>query len=35
MIARGKYEVVSRFTDDDNKTHLQFEWSFEIKKSWE
>ncbi|KAI9787183.1 MAG: hypothetical protein M1839_003418 [Geoglossum umbratile] len=35
MIARGKYDVVSKFTDDDAGAHLLFEWSFEIKKSWE
>jgi len=35
MIARGKYDVVSKFTDDDDNAHLLFEWSFEIKKSWE
>jgi len=35
MLARGKYDVVSKFTDDDDNTHLLFEWSFEIKKSWE
>jgi len=34
MIGRGKYSAVSRFVDDDNQTHLQFEWSFEIKKDW-
>ncbi|KAH0545569.1 hypothetical protein FGG08_000400 [Glutinoglossum americanum] len=35
MLARGKYEVISKFTDDDDNAHLLFEWSFEIKKSWE
>ncbi|KAH0562598.1 hypothetical protein GP486_002722 [Trichoglossum hirsutum] len=35
IVARTKYDVVSKFTDDDDNTHLLFEWSFEIKKSWE
>ncbi|PSN61866.1 rho-gdp dissociation inhibitor [Corynespora cassiicola Philippines] len=34
MMARGHYKAVSRFVDDDNHTHLQFEWSFDIKKDW-
>ena len=34
MLARGRYEAVSRFEDDDKHTHLQFAWSFEIKKEW-
>lgn len=34
MIARGHYNAVSKFVDDDNVTHLQFEWSFDIKKDW-
>lgn len=34
MIARGHYNAVSRFVDDDNETHLKFEWSFDIKKDW-
>ncbi|KAF2248705.1 E set domain-containing protein [Trematosphaeria pertusa] len=32
--ARGHYKAVSKFVDDDNQTHLQFEWSFDIKKDW-
>ncbi|KAL2221869.1 rho-gdp dissociation inhibitor [Thermoascus aurantiacus ATCC 26904] len=35
MIARGHYNAVSKFVDDDDVTHLQFEWSFEIAKDWE
>ena len=35
MIARGKYNVRSRFIDDDKNCHKDFEWSFEIKKEWE
>ncbi|TKA58707.1 hypothetical protein B0A49_08277 [Cryomyces minteri] len=34
MIARGHYNAVSKFIDDDNQTHLRFEWSFDIKKDW-
>ncbi|KAK3681494.1 rho GDP dissociation inhibitor [Vermiconidia calcicola] len=35
MIGRGHYEAVSKFIDDDNQTHLQFKWSFDIKKDWQ
>ena len=35
MLARGHYEAVSKFVDDDEHTHLQFDWSFDIKKDWE
>ncbi|KAL1967952.1 hypothetical protein VTN77DRAFT_2369 [Rasamsonia byssochlamydoides] len=34
MIARGHYNAISKFVDDDDVTHLQFEWSFEIAKDW-
>ncbi|KAL4889479.1 immunoglobulin E-set [Aspergillus ambiguus] len=34
MISRGHYNAVSKFLDDDNHTHLQFEWSFDIAKDW-
>lgn len=34
MIARGHYNAVSKFVDDDDHTHLQFEWSFDIAKDW-
>jgi len=34
MLARGHYEAVSRFVDDDDVTHLKFEWSFNIAKDW-
>ncbi|KAF2459040.1 immunoglobulin E-set [Lineolata rhizophorae] len=34
MIARGHYNAVSKFVDDDNETHLKFDWSFDIKKDW-
>jgi Rho GDP-dissociation inhibitor len=34
MLARGTYVVKSKFVDDDNETHLAWEWSFQIKKTW-
>ncbi|KPI38657.1 Rho GDP-dissociation inhibitor [Cyphellophora attinorum] len=34
MMARGHYEAVSKFIDDDNTEHLKFEWSFDIAKDW-
>ncbi|KAB8232997.1 rho GDP-dissociation inhibitor [Aspergillus alliaceus] len=34
IIARGHYNAVSKFIDDDDHTHLQFEWSFDIAKDW-
>lgn len=34
MMARGHYNAVSKFTDDDGHTHLKFEWSFDITKEW-
>ncbi|TGJ85413.1 hypothetical protein E0Z10_g3371 [Xylaria hypoxylon] len=34
MLARGHYNAVSTFVDDDKKQHLQFEWSFDISKDW-
>ncbi|KAJ5620002.1 hypothetical protein N7510_003986 [Penicillium lagena] len=34
MMARGHYNAVSKFLDDDDHTHLQFEWSFDIAKNW-
>jgi len=34
MMGRGSYSAVSKFVDDDNKTHLKFEWSFDVKKDW-
>ncbi|MCJ1477663.1 hypothetical protein MMC13_006336 [Lambiella insularis] len=34
MMARGHYEAVSKFLDDDEHTHLKFEWSFDITKDW-
>ncbi|GAB7350658.1 hypothetical protein MBLNU459_g1224t1 [Dothideomycetes sp. NU459] len=34
MMFRGHYKAVSKFVDDDDQTHLKFEWSFDIKKDW-
>ncbi|KAF2083922.1 E set domain-containing protein [Saccharata proteae CBS 121410] len=34
MIARGHYNAVSRFIDDDSQEHLRFDWAFDIKKDW-
>lgn len=34
MLVRGHYTVKSKFVDDDNETHLAWEWSFDIKKQW-
>ncbi|KAG0789619.1 hypothetical protein G6F22_006652 [Rhizopus arrhizus] len=32
MLARGHYEAKSKFIDDDNVTHMEWTWSFDIKK---
>jgi len=34
MLARGHYKATSKFVDDDDKNHLQFNWSFDITKDW-
>jgi len=34
MLLRGHYTAQSSFVDDDKKTHLQFDWSFDISKDW-
>ncbi|KAI9045257.1 rho GDP-dissociation inhibitor [Aspergillus affinis] len=34
MLARGHYNAVSKFLDDDGTNHLQFEWAFDIAKDW-
>ncbi|SPN99890.1 probable rho GDP dissociation inhibitor [Cephalotrichum gorgonifer] len=34
MLARGHYNAISTFVDDDKKKHLEFEWSFDIAKEW-
>ncbi|KAJ1567953.1 hypothetical protein HK405_004160 [Cladochytrium tenue] len=35
MLARGHYTVRSRFIDDDGHVHLEWTWSFDIKKEWD
>ncbi|KAJ2161887.1 rho GDP dissociation inhibitor [Coemansia sp. RSA 552] len=35
MLARGLYNVKSKFVDDDNNIYLEWTWSMEIKKDWE
>ncbi|RUO96583.1 immunoglobulin E-set [Jimgerdemannia flammicorona] len=35
MLARGHYEAKSKFVDDDNVMHIEWNWSFDIKKNWE
>lgn len=35
MLFRGSYNALSKFMDDDHNDHLVFNWSFEIKKSWD
>ncbi|KAK7207552.1 rho guanidine dissociation inhibitor [Myxozyma melibiosi] len=35
MLARGTYDMTSKFVDDDNTTHLLFTWQLSIKKSWD
>lgn len=33
-LARGSYAAESSFTDDDNVTHLKYDYAFEIKSDW-
>merc|ERR1711977_358788 len=33
-LARGTYTAKSKFTDDDKQVHMQYEYSFHIKKDW-
>lgn len=35
LIARGHYTAKSKFIDDDKNIHLEWEWSFDIKKDWD
>eukprot|EP00164_Ancoracysta_twista_P001289 GFYU01001689.1.p1 GENE.GFYU01001689.1~~GFYU01001689.1.p1 ORF type:complete len:262 (-),score=96.84 GFYU01001689.1:279-953(-) len=35
MLARGNYTAKSKFFDDDGNTHLEYEYTFSIKKNWE
>ena len=34
MLARGSYNIKSKFTDDDKTDHLSWEWNLTIKKEW-
>ena len=34
LMARGDYSVKSKFLDDDKNVHLEWQWSFAIKKDW-
>ncbi|KAI8973247.1 hypothetical protein BDF20DRAFT_823605 [Mycotypha africana] len=34
MLARGHYEAKSKFVDDDGVSHMEWTWSFDIKKDW-
>ncbi|XP_015680644.1 rho GDP-dissociation inhibitor 1 [Protobothrops mucrosquamatus] len=34
MLARGTYNIRSKFTDDDKTDHLSWEWNLTIKKEW-
>ncbi|XP_056310319.1 rho GDP-dissociation inhibitor 1 [Danio aesculapii] len=34
MLARGTYNIKSKFTDDDKHDHLSWEWNLNIKKDW-
>ncbi|XP_065681045.1 rho GDP-dissociation inhibitor 1 isoform X1 [Hydra vulgaris] len=34
MLARGHYNIKSKFIDDDKNVHLAWEWSMDIKKDW-
>mmetsp|Transcript_193 Transcript_193/g.224 ORF Transcript_193/g.224 Transcript_193/m.224 type:complete len:200 (-) Transcript_193:104-703(-) len=35
MVSRGKYKGKHKFVDDDGETHLEYEYAFAIKKSWD
>ncbi|KAM8824056.1 rho GDP-dissociation inhibitor 1 isoform 1-T1 [Synchiropus picturatus] len=34
ILARGTYNIKSRFTDDDKNNHLSWDWCLVIKKDW-
>lgn len=34
ILARGTYNIKSKFTDDDKHDHLSWEWCLSIKKDW-
>jgi len=35
MLARGNYKANSKFVDDDNVIHLEYDYAFAIKKEWD
>lgn len=35
MMARGTYNVNSKFTDDDDQVHLEWDWVLKIAKTFE
>jgi len=35
LIYRGTYTLHSKFIDDDNVVHLEWEWEMDIKKDWQ
>ncbi|XVE51014.1 hypothetical protein DITRI_Ditri02bG0004100 [Diplodiscus trichospermus] len=35
MFARGNYSAKSKFADDDNKCHLEINYTFDIRKEWQ
>lgn len=35
MLARGEYKGKSMFIDNDGQVHMQFDYKFAIKKTWE
>jgi Rho GDP-dissociation inhibitor len=35
MLARGTYKAKCQFVDDDKNSHLEFEYTFSIKKDWD
>jgi Rho GDP-dissociation inhibitor len=35
MLARGNYKGKHKFVDDDGQCHLEYEYTFAIKKDWE
>ncbi|ORX89260.1 E set domain-containing protein [Basidiobolus meristosporus CBS 931.73] len=35
LLTRGRYNAKSKFIDDDKLTHMEWAWSFEIKKEWD
>lgn len=34
MMARGHYEIHSRFIDDDKTVYLDWEWNLDVNKDW-